>query len=165
MQRSHNVAIPVHTNHSGALGHQAFDALAMPDKMYKALRELVRVNAVQVAERQLEQRQKTSKEQSNGWEAREERESVGMLAIGGSDKWHPNTISIGRQIVRQTGQTLDKDFTLTCLGTLQVILAQTHCTRLGNHDELLVGTQCHTVGKEQFIQQHLAYILRSVIFE
>lgn len=165
MQRTHNVAIPVHTNHSGALGHQASDALAMSHKMHKALREFVRVNAVQVAERQLEQRQQTSEEQTNGWEAREECKCVGMLAIGGMDEWHPNTISIGRQIVRQTGQTLDEDFTLTSLGTLQVILAQTHCTRLGDHDEVLVGTQRDTIGKEQFIQQHLADVLRSVVFE
>lgn len=137
----------------------------MSHKMHKALRELVRVHAVQVLERQLEELEQTSEEQSNGWEAREERESVGMLAIGGLDEWHPNTISIGRQIVRQTGQTLDKDFALAGLGTLQVILAQTHCTRLGDHDEVLIGTQCQTVGKEQFIQQHLANILRSDVFE
>lgn len=120
----------------------------MSHKVHKALRELIRINAVQVAERQLEERQQASEEQSNGWEAREERKRIGMLAIGSRNEWHPNAVSIGCQIVRQTGKTLDKDVALASVGAPQIVFAQTHGTRFGDHNEILIRTQRQAVGKE-----------------
>lgn len=165
MQRAHNVAVPVHTHDSRSLGRQHSDALHVSHEVNESLRELVRIYAVQVAEGQLEQSQHAGQEQAHAGEASEQGEAVGMLAIRALDQWHPDALGVGRQVIGQAGQSVDEHLALTGLRSLQVILCQTHRSGFGYHDEVLVGTEGQSIGESQFVQQHLANILRAVVFE
>lgn len=152
MQRSDDVSIPVQSHQSGTICHEESHSLKVTNCMQKALAVNTWPHLVQDTEWHLSDGHHPRAEFTDQWDSGQQTGDRRILLIGGHNQWHPQTVFVGNQVIRQSRQSVNESIIRTGLGSLQIIPVEQSGHGFRNDHKVFIWTQSQTVGEVQTVQ-------------